>query len=98
MGSDEAAECAAWEPDVVLLGPFGKHDSLGQYPPPPDGARYDDPATFTEEEYKSELKGIVEWAQGLGASPNPPAHSHPSTACQGLPQPRCELAGAVRCR
>ena len=69
---------------MVLLGPFGKHDSLGQYPPPPDGARYDDPATFTEEEFKAELKGIVEWAQGLGASPNPPAHSHPSTACQGL--------------
>ena len=59
MGSDEAAECAAWEPDVVLLGPFGKHDSLGQYPPPPDGARYDDPATFTEEEFKSELDDVL---------------------------------------
>ena len=73
---------------MVLLGPFGKHDSLGQYPPPPDGARYDDPATFTEEEFKSELKGIVEWAQGLGPpqpSPTLPPVHRCSSAVQACP-------------
>ena len=64
LDTEEAKECAEWQPDLVILGPFGKHDALGQYPPPPGGARYDEPATFSEEEFYAELKGMVEWAQG----------------------------------
>ena len=45
----------------------GKHDALGQYPPPKGGARYDEPATFSADEWYNELKGVVQWAQGLGA-------------------------------
>ena len=48
--------------------PFvGKHDALGQYPPPKGGARYDESATFSADEWYNELKGVVQWAQGLGA-------------------------------
>ena len=67
MDTDEAAACAEWKPDIVVLGPFGKHDALGQYPPPKGGARYDAPASFTTEEYYAELKELVAWAQGFGA-------------------------------
>jgi hypothetical protein len=27
----EAAQCVAFGPDVVVLGPFGKHDALGPF-------------------------------------------------------------------
>jgi len=60
----EAKACAEWQPDIVILGPFGKHDALGQYPPPPGGARYDEPPTFSEEEFYTELKEMVQWGQG----------------------------------
>ena len=73
LNTDEAKECAEWGPDLVILGPFGKHDALGQYPPPPGGARYDEPATFTEEQFYSELKGMVEWAQGTQSARAPAA-------------------------
>ena len=64
LNTDEAKACAAWQPDLVILGPFGKHDVLGQYPPPKGGARYDEPPTFSEEEFYAELKGMAEWARG----------------------------------
>lgn len=64
LNTDEAKACAAWQPDLVILGPFGKHDALGQYPPPKGGARYDEPPTFSEEEFYAELKGMAEWARG----------------------------------
>lgn len=67
LDTDEAKECSEWQPDVVILGPFGKHDALGQYPPPPGGARYDEPATFSEQEFYEELLGMVKWAQGKNA-------------------------------
>ena len=64
LDTDEAKACAEWQPDIVVLGPFGKHDALGQYPPPPGGARYDEPPTFSEEEFYTELKEMVKWGQG----------------------------------
>jgi hypothetical protein len=47
----------------------GKHDALGQYPPPAGGARYDSPPTFDEAEWATALRGLVTWARALGAKP-----------------------------
>ena len=29
--TEQARLCAAWQPDIVVLGPFGKHDALGPF-------------------------------------------------------------------
>ena len=29
--TEEAAACAAFAPDIIVLGPFGKHDALGPF-------------------------------------------------------------------
>ena len=102
LNTDEAKECAEWGPDLVILGPFGKHDALGQYPPPPGGARYDEPATFTEEQFYSELKGMVEWAQGTQSARAPTAaaaarlHPHRRTHALSLSSVLCGGTGLGR--
>ena len=53
----EAADCVAYAPDIVVLGPFGKHDALspvgwGDTKPK---VTYDSPPTFTADDWKTGL-------------------------------------------
>lgn len=64
--TDEAAACVAFGPDVIVLGPFGKHDALGPFS---THNNFDDAPLFTADEYADGLKKLVGWAQLIaGAS------------------------------
>ena len=54
-----AAECAAFEPDIIVLGPFGKHDAMspiGWGKEAQKNGGYDNPAPFTSPSH-SQLSG-----------------------------------------
>ena len=65
----EAADCVAYEPDIVVLGPFGKHDALspigwGDAKPRPS---YNSPPTFTEDDWKLGLHDMSVFLTSKGA-------------------------------
>ena len=55
-----ARECLASDPDIVVLGPFGKHDALA----PGERGKYDAPPTFTADDWAA---GMQEMAAYMGA-------------------------------
>jgi hypothetical protein len=57
--TEEAAACVAFRPDVVVLGPFGKHDALGPFS---THNNYDDAPLFSPAEYTTGLRALVRWA------------------------------------
>jgi hypothetical protein len=57
----EASECLAFGPDIVVLGPFGKHDALA----PGEHGDYERAPTFTADDWAT---GMQEMAAQLGAT------------------------------
>ena len=55
----EAAACVAFRPDVIVLGPFGKHDALGPFS---THNNYDDDPLFGPKEYTAGLRALVRCA------------------------------------
>ena len=60
----QAAECLAGEPDIVVLGPFGKHDALA----PGETGDYDGPPTFTADEWSAGMQAMAEHLGAAGAA------------------------------
>ncbi len=63
--TDAAAACVAFQPDVVVLGPFGKHDALGPFS---THNNYDDEPLFEPEEYTAGLRALVQWATEIAGA------------------------------
>jgi hypothetical protein len=63
----EAAQCVVFRPNVIVLGPFGKQDTLGPFRS--DDVYGDQPwQLFSQDEYAGGLKELCEWALGTGAT------------------------------
>ncbi len=65
-----AAECAVFEPDIIVLGPFGKHDAMspiGWGKEAQKNGGYDRPAPFTAEEWRSDLGAMAAALTASGA-------------------------------
>ena len=65
--TDEATQCVKFKPDVIVLGPFGKQDTLGPFRS--DDKYADQPwQPFSQTDYTEGLKELCAWALGTGAT------------------------------
>ena len=60
-----AAQCIAFEPDILVLGPFGKHDALGPFS---THDTYDAEPLFSMDEFTAGLLQLVKWATDIAGA------------------------------